>query len=179
MVDVGPSSRAPRVILLRHGPSEDPDPRRWPDDDRRPLTAEGVSAIREAVRALARWIGPVGTLASSPAERARATAEILRGSLASGPELESWPELAPGRPPGPILDRLARALRRGGEVVLVGHNPTLSELVGLALVGEEVALARLTRGGAVCLEFPEALRPTGGRLLWLVTRKQLVAAAPR
>lgn len=63
--------------------------------------------------------------------------------------------------------------------MLVGHNPTLSELVGLALVGEEIVLAQITRGGAACLEFPEALRPTGGRLLWLVTRRQLVAAAPR
>ena len=61
--------------------------------------------------------------------------------------------------------------------MIVGHEPTLAEFVGLALTGEGVSVIRLTKGGAACLEFPSAVRPGSGRLLWLLTRKQLAGAS--
>lgn len=110
---------------------------------------------------------------TSAADRATKTAEIVAGALNSVPRLETWPELAPGNLPDPIFERLRRSTKRGEEVVLVGHEPTLAEFVGMALVGDGVSVVHLTRGGAACLEFPGGIRPGAGRLRWLFTRKQL------
>jgi phosphohistidine phosphatase SixA len=98
---------------------------------------------------------------------------MVAGALRSAPRLEMWPELAPGNLPDPIFDKLRRSVRPGQEVVLVGHDPTLAEFVGMALVGDGISVVRLTRGGAACLDFPSGVKPGAGRLVWLFTRKQL------
>lgn len=167
------SKRNVRVVIVRHGPAEDRDPIRWPNDARRPLSDKGRSQTRRAAKGLARVADPVDRVASSAAERAVATAEMVRSALDDPPKLETWPELAPGNLPNPIFDRLRRSARPGQEVVLVGHEPTLAEFIGLALVGDDVSLVHLTKGGAACLEFPSDLKPGSARLVWLLTRKQL------
>jgi phosphohistidine phosphatase len=161
-----------RVTLVRHGPAEDRDPVRWPDDDRRPLSVKGQSQTRRAAKGLARVAIPVRRLASSEAERALATARLVQASLAPTPRLETWPELAPGGLPEPIFERLQRIPPSGG-VLLVGHEPTLAEFVGMAIAGDGISSVHFTKGGAACLEFPDGVRPGAGRLVWLLTRKQL------
>ncbi len=168
-----------RVVVLRHGPAEEADPLRWPDDDLRPLTPEGREETRRAVEGLAHLAPPAGRLATSGAERALATARLLQKALSHPPKLETWPELAPGSLPEPIFDRLGRTVRSEEAVYLVGHEPTLAEFVGLALVGDGLSVVHLTRGGAACLEFPLGVRPGGGRLAWLFTRNQLAARRTR
>ena len=165
--------RRVRVVLVRHGPAEDRDPRKWPDDDRRPLTPKGRRETKAASDGVARLAGPVDRIVTSAADRALATARILQASLDHKVHMETWEELGSGRLAQPILDRLRSSTRSGEEVVLVGHEPTLAEFVGLALSGNGQSLVHLAKGGAACLEFPAALRPAGARLLWLLTRKQL------
>lgn len=165
-----------RVVVVRHGPAEDRDPRRWPDDDRRPLSEKGRRETRRASRGVALLAGPVDRIVTSAADRALATAKILQASLDHKEHkvrLETWEELGSGRLPAPILDRLRQSVRTGEEVVLVGHEPTLAEFVGLALAGDGQSMVHFVKGGAACVEFPAGLRPAGGRLLWLLTRKQL------
>jgi len=166
-----------RVVVVRHGPAEDRDPIRWPNDERRPLTEKGRVQTRRAAKGLARVADPVHRLASSAADRAMATAEMVRQALDDPPSLERWPELAPGNLADPLFVRLRKSARPGQEVVLVGHDPTLAEFVGLALTGDGVPLVRLTKGGAACLEFPGSVKPGAARLVWLLTRKQLADEA--
>jgi len=162
-----------RIVVVRHGPAEPRDPARWPNDDRRPLTSKGKTQTRRAARGLARLASPADRVATSCADRASKTAELVAGALPETPRLETWPELAPGNLPDPIFQKLRRSVRPGQEVVLVGHDPTLAEFVGMALVGDGVSVVRLTRGGAACLDFPTGVKPGAGRLVWLFTRKQL------
>lgn len=161
------------MVVVRHGPAEDRDPRRWPDDDRRPLTEKGRRETRRASRGVAQLTGPVDRIVTSAADRALATAKILQSTLDCRVRLETWEELGAGRLAAPILRRLQRSVRTGEGVVLVGHEPTLAEFVGLALAGDGQSLVHFAKGGAACLEFPASLRPAGARLLWLLTRKQL------
>ncbi|HXW67105.1 MAG TPA: histidine phosphatase family protein [Thermoplasmata archaeon] len=171
----GRSVRPVRIVVLRHGPAETRDPVRWPDDRRRPLSAKGLAQTRRVVRGLAGLIGPVRQVASSPALRARRTAELLARSLGRPAALELWIELDVDGSAEPILARARRVAGPRATIVLVGHEPSLSELVGLAVTGEGASIVRLSKGGAACLEFPVALRPGAGRLRWLLTRKQLAA----
>ena len=165
------------LILFRHGPAAERDARRWPDDDVRPLTPEGVRATRRAARGLARIAGRVDRLYTSPALRAHRTAQLLASELDDGTGPAELEELAPGGPAPLVLERIRRGHRVGARIVLVGHEPTLGELIGLALVGEAISVTRLAKAGAAAMEFPRAAVPGGGRLDWLLTRKQLVRLA--
>jgi len=168
-------SNSIRVVAVRHGPAEVRDPARWPDDDLRPLTRKGEAETRKAARGLASVVGSADRLVTSSAGRAIRTAELIRRELEKAPTPETWEELAPGNLPTPIFERLRRAARPRQTIVLVGHEPTLAEFVGEALTGEGLSVVHLTKGGAVCLEFSNSIRPGAGRLVWLLTRKQLAA----
>ncbi|HTW40565.1 MAG TPA: histidine phosphatase family protein [Thermoplasmata archaeon] len=173
MVD-GPENA--RVVVFRHGPAETRDPARWPDDGLRPLSRKGTEQTRRTVRGLVDQVGTVTRLATSPAARARSTAEILGRALDPPRRPQLWPELDIGSGAAGLLARVRPELSVGTTVVLVGHDPTLSEFLGLALAGESIEFARLTKAGAACVEFPRSVRAGSARLLWLLTRKQLAGA---
>jgi phosphohistidine phosphatase len=163
-----------RLLLFRHGPSEDQDPKRWPNDDDRPLTREGVAETRRAADGLARLAGTPDHLLTSPAVRAHDTAELLHAALDDPPSLVTWRELSPGSSAAPILERVGRVAKARDLVILIGHEPTLSELTGLSAIGEAISLVHLARAGAACLEFGAKVTPGGAHLEWLLTRKQLI-----
>ena len=162
------------LFLFRHGPSEERDPRRWPDDADRPLSATGERETRDAARGLVRVADAVDRIISSPAERARRTAEIIRGEWENAPAVQFWPEAEPGATAAPVLNRLRSVRGAKGKVLVVGHEPTLSQLVGYSLVGDEVSFARLSKAGGAALEFSREPVPGGARLNWLLSRKQLI-----
>jgi len=170
------ASRGVRLIVLRHGPAAERDPSRWPDDTRRPLTPEGAASTRRAAKGLARYIGHVDRILTSDATRCRVTAEIVRGALEHPPAIVTWKELAPGLLAPAIFTRLAREVRSNQQLLLVGHEPTLAEFLGVALVGEGTPFVRLGKGAAACLDFPRGIRAGAGVLRWLATRKQLARA---
>ena len=131
-----------RLLVLRHGPAESRDPQRWPDDDDRPLTRDGRRETRESAAGLAVLEPSVRTILTSPAARALATAEIVRDRLAVSSKLVRWAELAPGAGAAAALARLATDVPARATVALVGHEPQLGELVGLALTGDAVSVTR-------------------------------------
>jgi len=159
-------------VMVRHGPAADRNPSRWPDDQRRPLTADGIRSTRRAAKGLASLRPTVDKVITSPATRAYATAEIFRKVLDVEAELETWDELEPDGAPGPILERLQRLSRKRG-IVLVGHEPTLGELLGLSVTGESVPIARFSKAGAAQITFPQEPRPGAAEIGWVLTRKQL------
>ncbi len=145
--------------IVRHGPAEEPDARRWPRDDDRPLTAAGADLIGRVAPALALAIGGPRSLAVSPALRARATAALLAPAFSPPAAIETWAELAPGATAPPLFARLARGAAAEGPLpVLVGHAPTFNELVGLAVAGVPLERVRIPRGGACRLAFSGPLR---------------------
>ncbi len=166
------------LYLVRHGPAALRDPQRWPDDTARPLTPEGIRKSRSAAKGFALEVSHLDRIVSSPARRAHQTAKLFGAAFDPPPGIELWEELAPGSPPAPILERLRRTARGpGAQVAVVGHQPGLEQLIGLALTGDGVPLSRFSKAGAASLEFPRAIRPGGARLGWLVTRSQLSAIA--
>lgn len=166
------------LFIFRHGPAEDRDPQRWPDDADRPLTREGVRATRSAVKGFARLAGRPDRIATSPFARARSTAELLARGFRTPPRLETWEELSSGAPADPILARASRLDHRVERIALVGHEPTLGEFAGYALTGEPVPFLKLSKAGAAALLFPRSVAPGAAGLKWLFTREQLIARGP-
>ncbi|HYK92999.1 MAG TPA: histidine phosphatase family protein [Thermoplasmata archaeon] len=164
------------IFLVRHGPAEGRDPRRWPSDDDRPLSRIGVPETEEAARGFARIANGAVRVVSSPAVRAYSTAVIFQQALKLSGNVGRWPELAPESPADPVLARVADEGRAANGLVLVSHEPVLSELIGLALTGEAVSLVHMARAGAAAIRFDASLRPGAGRLEWLMPRRALARA---
>ena len=63
------------VILIRHAKAGDRDPNTWPNDDKRPLTPQGVEEQHEATKVMMRMGIKFDFLVSSPILRAKQTAD--------------------------------------------------------------------------------------------------------
>jgi phosphohistidine phosphatase len=132
-----------------------------------------VEETRRAARGVHRISADVTRIVSSPATRAHQTAEIARSALGLTRPVELWDELSPDSAAAPVLSRLGDEAKRGDLPMLVGHEPTLGEFVGYALTGEEISLVRLGRAGAVRVCFDAAVTPGGGRVEWMLGRRDL------
>jgi phosphohistidine phosphatase len=154
---------ARQLWLLRHADAEPHGAR--PDAERR-LTERGRRQAQIAGEALERMgVSFVATL-SSPKARARETAELALTQMHEGqsPALELHPPLTGGFRAEQALDALAGA---GGEgpILLVGHEPDLSGVVG-ELTGGRVDLKK---GGLAVVRLGGA----GGELVLLLRPGEL------
>jgi phosphohistidine phosphatase len=151
---------ARQLWLLRHA---DAEPHGTSPDAERRLTERGQRQARVAGAALARMGVAFGAILASPKARARETAELTLAQM-SEPQrelLELHPLLASGVQARAALELLA-GVGADGPLLLVGHEPDLSGIVG-ELTGGRVdlkkgglAVVRLGAGGA---ELVLLLRP--------------------
>ncbi|HET9472975.1 MAG TPA: histidine phosphatase family protein [Steroidobacteraceae bacterium] len=161
------------VFLVRHAIAHERNSTRWPDDAQRPLSAAGVAKFRKAARGLGRLLPASAVMLTSPYLRARDTADIL-ARVAKRKKAIECAELAASEPARRAFDLLRS--RREKAVVLVGHEPYLSNFLGVALGGNNARLAiEFKKGGAACVEFdgpPKAGRAT---FKWLLPPRVLRA----
>ncbi len=164
-----------RVVLLRHAIAQDREvfARRHKSDDARPLTAKGRRRMAGVARGLRTLIPTLDVVASSPLKRAVETAEILARAYDRN-EVERLPALAPGGSPEAVLEWL-RARTDAGCVVLVGHEPDLSELASYLLLEAVAPLFAFKKGGACLLEFGDAIEGGEATLTWLLHPRHLRA----
>ena len=115
------------VAVVRHAKSE------WSDtlpDEERPLAARG----RRDAPAIGGWlagnVGPVDLVVCSPAKRARQTWQLASAGLDPEPRVRHDDRLY-GADPARLTTVLVELPEAIHTVVLVGHNPGLSDLVEL------------------------------------------------
>lgn len=154
------------LYLLRHGIAEDHGPEGT--DASRRLTPEGVEKTRRAMIGLARLIEPPDLILTSPKVRARQTAEIAAKSL--GGELRVWDLLACEKPAAIAAGLVGYGVE---SLMLVGHEPTLGELVVRLATGGQSGRVEMKKAGCACLRSGVREGSVGGELLWLATPKML------
>jgi len=161
------------LLIVRHAIACERDPKRWPEDGARPLSARGVTRARRTAAGLRKLaLRPVRVLAS-PLERTRQTAAILT-QYAAWPRATPCLQLLPGAAPEELLALLART--RGQRLAVIGHQPDLGLLIAACLPGSASSAAFELRKMAVALiVFPGAPRAGRGELRWLVPPKLLRA----
>jgi len=164
------------VLLVRHAIAEEQDFARWPDDGDRPLTREGIRRFEPVARRLGVLLPEVDRLLTSPLRRARQTADILARETAWPPAVEEA-ALAGGGDSFGVIGLLGELHRAGsGRVVLVGHEPDLSELVATSLTGQpDLPIVEMKKGGAALLRFSHAPRAGTGLLRWLLPPRVVLA----
>lgn len=112
------------LILWRHADAESG----MPDDERR-LTAKGLKQAERMAEWLTERLPKNAVVLVSPARRAQETARALTKKF------DTRSEIGTAAAPQAVLD--AAGWPHGeGAVVVVGHQPTLGQVVALALTGK-------------------------------------------
>lgn len=138
-----------QLYLLRHGLAV---PYGTPDiaDDDRPLTPKGERRVRSVARALKRLKVKPDRIVTSPLPRAQRTAAIVAEALNQSDLLEQADELRAHRDAASIREWLRT--RPEERLMIVGHNPSLSQLVGRLVVGpDHPSIGDLHKAGIAAL----------------------------
>lgn len=142
-------------------------------DATRPLTDEGREKVRQVARGMARLGLAFDRVLSSPYLRARETAEIVVETLASGGRLEFSDRLAEDDAHEALIREIARWRPAPESLLLVGHEPNLSELTALLLTGQTAVPIHFKKAGLACLSVTGIEPGPCAVLEWLLTPKQL------
>lgn len=135
---------------MRHGIAALADHEGGSDADRR-LTPRGIKRIKVVARGLDRLDLGIERIISSPLPRAHETAVIVADALALDDALEFSDVLQTGA----SAEAVRRFLRTRSEsrLLVVGHNPTLSDLVGKMIQHDgSHPMIELRKGGVAALQ---------------------------
>ena len=153
------------LYIMRHGLAVTRDVTTVMDDAKRPLTSEGKQKMREIASGLDHLGIEVDWIVSSPLVRAVETAEIVGDALGSKPPLDVCDALKPGGPPEALITFLAKRPNRR-RVLVVGHEPDLSELAARLMGAGRNANMPFKKGGCCLIAFSIFPPKSPGRLVW-------------
>jgi phosphohistidine phosphatase len=160
-VGEGPERKIMDLYVLRHGVAAARG--EWQgSDDERPLTEDGRTEMDRVAAALARLGLGLDLIVTSPLARALQTAEIVAGRLGLQDKLVLDEQLGAGFGAG-RLPKVLRTYEDAKSLMLVGHEPGLSEAVG-SLVGGRIVLKK---GGVAYVQLADAALKKGV-LAWLL-----------
>ena len=158
------------LYFFRHGIAADREDPEYPDDRDRPLTEEGVRKTREAAYGLKQMDITFDRILTSPWKRAAQTAQILGKTLKVN-SIENLAELEGDRSAEELITALGD--HRESRLILVGHEPLLSQAITRLLCSEDGFAVDLKKAGAAAIEIDSLPPQRAGTLLWLLTPRQL------
>ena len=162
------------LFILRHGIAADLVTLGLANDADRPLTPEGERKVTQIAEAIGKLELSFDLILSSPYLRARRTAEIVVERLGAGTKLELSDLLTPGGGTKRLVELLKCARPSPESVLLVGHEPYLSELISLLVAGKETFGVVLKKGGLCKLTIKSLKHGRCAALQWLLTPKQML-----
>lgn len=160
------------LYLMRHGIAIVRGAPGIHSDRDRHLTEKGIKRLRRAGKGLSTLNIPFDRILTSPFERARQTAEIVADVLKMAKRLEEIPELTPEGTVKSLLSALA-PYRNDRHVLLVGHEPLLSEAASFLLSETREIEIRMKKGGICSIEVDNLPPKEPGILHWMLAPRQL------
>ena len=161
------------VFFLRHGLAVELDEFDYANDAARPLTPKGNKQLRTVATALHAMELRPDLIWSSPLVRARQTAEIIAEELKLKKSLAYVEELKPGGDEKKLIQTITRLKAVPENILLVGHEPDLSELISLLVTGHAGAGFALKKGGLAKLEVEKLRAGKCALLAWLLAPAQM------
>ena len=159
-----------KIYLLRHATAEARRPNLT--DRQRRLTPQGLQELRAAVRGLRRLKVRPDEVLASPYRRAWDTALVAARALTPAKRPVEVGALVPGGSVARVWLELQK-FAPARSVVLVGHEPLLSEFAAFLLNAPHLTI-NLKKAGLIRMDLTtvQVNRPAG-TLRWLLTARQL------
>jgi len=154
------------VYFLRHASAGErvANPKK---DEKRGLDKEGMEQCGYVGRALAALDVQVDSLISSPLKRAAQTASLVGNEIGYEGKLLIEPALRPGTGFADFRKLLEKYARQEA-IMVVGHNPNLSQFLGTIISDSGCEASTELKKGAVA---KVEVRRTFGTLQWCLTPK--------
>lgn len=159
-----------KIYLIRHSNAVDHGAPGYEEDSTRPLTEKGREKMRQIASALKGLDIHPDLIVSSPYVRARETAEIVAKMLKYKKNLLFSDALVPMGESEKIIGEINEKYPVD-ELVLVGHEPCLSMLIGTLTAGNADLAITLKKGGVCCLATDDLRTDRTAALEWLLTPK--------
>jgi phosphohistidine phosphatase len=161
------------LYILRHGIAVEPGTPGLGKDSERALTPEGKRKLRQIAAAMQALELCFDHILSSPYVRAEQTAVIVAEAMKAREQVELSEALTPSGSLRDLIAAINHLRPEPQEVLLVGHEPYLSELISLLVSGGGGATVVMKKGG-LCKLSVETLRyGRCANLEWLLTPKQM------
>jgi phosphohistidine phosphatase len=141
-------------------------------DAGRPLTPVGRREVVDIAIALQSLGTKFDVVASSPLKRALETAEIVARKFKKLNQLEEWDELKPAGDTNKLFQKLSR-LKATSRILVVGHEPYLSSMIGEIVAGKTSLNLVLKKGGLAEVRINTFKPRISGELRWLLTPKMM------
>ncbi|HSB12141.1 MAG TPA: phosphohistidine phosphatase SixA [Blastocatellia bacterium] len=160
------------LYVIRHGIAEPLGQGNDFSDEKRALTEDGRSRMREAARGLRKLGIEVDMLLTSPLIRAVETSDIVAAAIGVGKkEVRQTANLAPGASAEALFAEI-KAQPGAESIALVGHQPDLGELIS-RIIQSSAPSIQLKKGAVCCVNVSETVPSLRGDLVWLLTPRQL------
>jgi phosphohistidine phosphatase len=156
------------LYLMRHGVAEVVPSTPGSGDASRALTPDGKNRMLKAAKGLQNLGVELDWILTSPLKRANQTAEIVASVMGGKVHFETCPDLAPGGSAEALVTHLARHLTRR-RVLLVGHEPDISELAARLIGATGSANVAFRKGGCCLIRFKKFPPQSPGELIWWLT----------
>jgi phosphohistidine phosphatase len=166
--DESPYLEGYNFYIMRHGLASPRGAAGVSDDAKRPLTPEGKKKMQEIARGLIRLGVELDWVVSSPMVRAVETAGIVADALSAKVPMDITETLSPGGSPEALIAFLANHPHRK-RVLVVGHEPDLSELAARLVGAGRHAHISFKKGGCCWISFDEFPPKSPGELVWWLT----------
>lgn len=155
------------IYLLRHASAGEPKLNPAKDDARR-LDKLGIEQSHNVGRALAALEVSVDAIVTSPLPRAAQTATIVAGEMGCEDKVVTDDTLRPGAG-YEQLEGVLRRYSRSEAIMIVGHNPSMTEFLNQFLLGEGAPTVIEMKKGAIA-KLEKSARGTAV-LKWCMTPK--------
>ena len=158
-----------RLYFLRHGLA-DRDQYHGDDDDLRPLTTEGRRRMQVEADFIAGLAPGIDGVITSPLVRAAETAEIVASRLGLAGVVTTDRRLGFGFDLPELAAMLAGLAADRRHIMLVGHEPSFSRVIGDLVGGASVVMKK---GALARVDLRPGSDPRG-QLIWLLQPRVMV-----
>ena len=160
------------LYILRHAVAVARDSAGLRRDSDRPLTDKGRSKLRGVTRGMTALGLSFDLVLTSPYLRARQTAELVADDLGIEAQGERTSHLAPHGSPRALMDLIASRSSARSSVLVVGHEPYLSQLISVLVAGDDRTSITMKKAGLCKLAMQTARYGRCATLEWLLTPAQ-------
>ncbi len=161
------------LYILRHAIAVQRGTPGYERDSERPLTPKGVKKMRAIAKGMQALGLDFDLILSSPFPRAKETAEIVAKTFKALKKLKFSDSLAVGGDAAELIDELNQTYNSHQSILLVGHEPYLSDLISVLVAGDSRIDVTMKKGGLCKLTVNSLQYARCATLDWLIAPRHL------